>query len=89
LRTLRPGGVLVSAVGSPDAKLAEQAGSAGVRFAKLMVEPDHVGLEALADLVDDGRLVVHLERTFPFDNAAEAHRLIEGGHTTGKVVLAV
>jgi NADPH:quinone reductase-like Zn-dependent oxidoreductase len=52
-----------------------------------MVEPDQVALESLADLVDDGRLRVHLERSFTFDDIAEAHRFVEDGHMTGKVVL--
>ena len=52
-----------------------------------MVEPDHVGLEALAGLVDDGRLAVQLERTFAFGDIAEAHRLVEAGHLTGKVAV--
>jgi NADPH:quinone reductase-like Zn-dependent oxidoreductase len=52
-----------------------------------MVEPDHVALESLADLVDDGRLRVHLDRTFAFDDIAKAHRYVEGGHMTGKIVL--
>jgi NADPH:quinone reductase-like Zn-dependent oxidoreductase len=54
-----------------------------------MVEPDHVGLEALAGLVDDGRLAVHLERTFAFNDIVEAHRLVEAGHLTGKVALVL
>ena len=87
LRTLRPGGVLVSPVDPMNARLAEDAELAGVRFAGIMVEPDHVALEALADLVDDGRLTVHLQHTFAFDDIAEAHRLVETGHMTGKVVL--
>ena len=87
LRTLRPGGVLVTAVDPINADLAGEAELAGVRFAGIIVEPDHVGLEALAGLVDDGRLAVHLERTFAFDDIAEAHRLVEAGHLTGKVAL--
>jgi NADPH:quinone reductase-like Zn-dependent oxidoreductase len=87
LRTLRPGGVLVTAVDPINADLAGQAELAGVRFAGIMVEPDHVGLEALAGLVDDGRLAVHLERTFAFNDIVEAHRLVEAGHLTGKVAL--
>jgi NADPH:quinone reductase-like Zn-dependent oxidoreductase len=87
LRTLRPGGVLVTAVDPVNADLAAEAELAGVRFAGIIVEPDHVGLEALAGLVDDGRLAVHLERTFAFDDIAEAHRLVEAGHLTGKVAV--
>ena len=84
---LRAGGVLVTPTDPMNRNLADKAEEAGVRFAGIMVEPDHVALESLADLVDDGRLRVHLERTFGFDDIAEAHRYVEGGHMTGKVVL--
>ena len=89
LRTLRPGGVLVTAVDPVNAALAAEAEAAGVRFAGIMVEPDHVGLESLAELVDAGRLAVHLDRTFAFDDIADAHRLLEAGHSTGKVALVL
>jgi NADPH:quinone reductase-like Zn-dependent oxidoreductase len=87
LPTLRPGGVLVTPTDPMNQHLADEAEEAGVRFVGIMVEPDHVALESLADLVDDGRLRVHLERTFGFDEVAEAHRHLESGHMTGKVVL--
>jgi NADPH:quinone reductase-like Zn-dependent oxidoreductase len=87
LRTLRPGGVLVTAADPMNTALAHKAALAGVQFAGIMVEPDHVALEALAELVDNGRLTVHLERAFAFDDIAQAHRLVERGHVTGKVVL--
>ncbi|GAA4065348.1 zinc-binding dehydrogenase [Actinomadura miaoliensis] len=47
------------------------------------------GLEALAGLVRAGSLKVHVDRTFPLEDAAEAHRLVARGRTTGKVVLTV
>lgn len=87
LPTLRARGVLVTPADPMNRHLAGKAEEAGVRFAGIMVEPDHVALESLADLVDDRRLRVHLERTFAFDDIAEAHRYVEGGHMTGKVVL--
>jgi NADPH:quinone reductase-like Zn-dependent oxidoreductase len=89
LRTLRPGGVLVTAADPMNTPLANKAELAGVRFAGIMVEPDHVALEALTELVDSGRLTVHLERAFAFDDIAQAHRLVEGGHMTGKVVVVL
>jgi NADPH:quinone reductase-like Zn-dependent oxidoreductase len=87
LATMRAGGVLVTAADPMNRELAAKAEQAGVHFAGIMVEPDHVALESLAGLVDDGRLRVHLERTFHFDDIAEAHRYVESGHMTGKVVL--
>ncbi len=41
------------------------------------------GMELLAE----GRLSVHVQRTFPLAAVAEAHRLIERGGCTGKLVL--
>ncbi len=46
-------------------------------------------LEYCARLFDKGELRIHVSRTFPLEAAAEAHRLIEQGHTMGKVVLIV
>ncbi|MDQ6959472.1 MAG: zinc-binding dehydrogenase [Mariprofundaceae bacterium] len=46
-------------------------------------------LSQCAKYVDDGRLSVHVYRTFPLDQAAEAHRLIETGGITGKIVLKI
>jgi NADPH:quinone reductase-like Zn-dependent oxidoreductase len=51
---------------------------------------DFRALEALdeaARLADAGRLRVEVGGTFPFADAAEAHRLSEGGHVRGKLVL--
>ncbi|MFC0002906.1 NADP-dependent oxidoreductase [Micromonospora siamensis] len=52
-------------------------------------KPSTADLSLLAGLVDAGRLTVHVERTFPLDDAADAHRLVEAGHVRGKVVLEV
>ncbi|MDX6357197.1 MAG: NADPH:quinone reductase [Nocardioidaceae bacterium] len=41
----------------------------------------------LARLAGDGRLRVVLAATYPLDDAAQAHRQIVTGHTTGKIAL--
>ncbi len=43
----------------------------------------------LADAVGSGTLEVFVERTFPLAHAADAHRLLAGGHVTGKLILTV
>lgn len=55
--------------------------------AYVFVRPDTTDLTTLAGLVAAGRLTVHIERTFPLAEAAEAQRLVQGGHVRGKVVL--
>lgn len=46
-------------------------------------------LEQCARLFDQGQLKVCLHRTFPLAEAAEAHRLLEAGSMTGKLVLTI
>jgi len=89
LGVLRPGGHLVTAVAEEDLALAARYEAAGRHFSGIAVDPDPVALRGLADLVDQGKLRVHVQETFPFDRIADAHRLIERGHLRGKVVLTV
>ncbi len=46
-------------------------------------------LEAAAGLIEAGKLKVTVSRALPLKQAAEAHRLIEDGHISGKVVLEI
>jgi NADPH:quinone reductase-like Zn-dependent oxidoreductase len=87
LAVLRPGGLLVTAIARSDTALAERTRAAGMRFAGVSVEPDYVGLEAMAELVEQGLLRPHVGATFPLEDAAAAHRLSEQGHALGKIVL--
>ena len=43
-------------------------------------------LAEAAKLLEDGKLVIKVQ-TFPFSRAAEAHKLSQGGHVRGKLVL--
>jgi NADPH:quinone reductase-like Zn-dependent oxidoreductase len=42
---------------------------------------------ALVRLYKAGKIKPHVDRCFPFDQAAEAHRYIEEGKNVGKVLL--
>jgi NADPH:quinone reductase-like Zn-dependent oxidoreductase len=87
---LRPGGILVSLLpGYSDPDEAAKAAERGVRVEALLVEADHAGMKAIADLVETGALRAHIEATFPLAEAAKAHALGEANHTTGKIVLTV
>lgn len=54
-------------------------------FARLVGED----LEALADLVDEGKLVTAIDREYALDNVAEAMAYSESGRARGKIVLLV
>jgi NADPH:quinone reductase-like Zn-dependent oxidoreductase len=49
--------------------------------------PDGEGLSQLADLADQGRLWPAVTRELALEQAVEAQRLVDEGHTRGKIVL--
>jgi NADPH2:quinone reductase len=46
-------------------------------------------LNRCAEWIDQGRLRLHIEKVYSLEEAAEAHRHIEAGHTQGKLVLKI
>jgi NADPH:quinone reductase-like Zn-dependent oxidoreductase len=89
LKVLRPGGHLVTAVAEEDPELAAKFEAAGMRFSGIAVDPDPVALGGLVELVEQGSLQVHVQKTFPFERITDAHQLLDGGHLQGKLVLTV
>lgn len=89
LATLRPGGTLVSVPSGVDPKLHELAAAGHKRATGILVEPDPVGLAGLCDLIERGKLEIELGEAFELEGAADAHRLAEGSHGAGKIVLRV
>ena len=87
LNTLRPGGALISIL-PRDTSFIEEAKRAGVRATVLLVEYDHAGMSAIADLAEAGKLRPVIE-TFPLAEVARAHEYGDTGHVTGKLVLVI
>jgi NADPH:quinone reductase-like Zn-dependent oxidoreductase len=89
LRVLRPGGILVNAPTGSWPTMAAEAAAAGIRATGFKVAPSGHTLDFIAELIDDGAVRVHVDRVFALPDGAAAHRLIEEGHTRGKIVLQV
>ncbi|GLY25158.1 NADP-dependent oxidoreductase [Micromonospora sp. NBRC 101691] len=89
LRTLRPGGIVVSLASPAEARLAVEARDLGVRAGFTIVEPDHAGMRAIAALVEAGQLRPEVAEVLPLDQVARAHEIAQTGRTTGKIVLTV
>ncbi|MGW2376410.1 MULTISPECIES: NADP-dependent oxidoreductase [Kitasatospora] len=87
LEVLKPGGTLVSIMEHWNQELIAAIEAAGRRFAGVSVEPDYAALEAIAALVDEGRIRPHIAAAFPLAEAAKAHDLVGSGTVQGKVVL--
>jgi NADPH:quinone reductase-like Zn-dependent oxidoreductase len=89
LRAMRPGGLLISVPTGSWPEFRADAVAAGMRATDIKALSDTAALTAIAELIDAGELTVHVDREFPLEQAADAHRLLEEGHTRGKIVLRV
>ena len=83
-KVLKKGGVLVSMLGQPDAKFAQEYGVTAIGQGT-KVNTQH--LNRLAKLVDSGKIKVNIAKIFSLDQIKEAFKYQEEGHPRGKVVL--
>jgi NADPH:quinone reductase-like Zn-dependent oxidoreductase len=61
----------------------------GKRLLITSVKPRGGDLEKITALVEAGKMRPVIERVFPLEEIAEAHRLSEAGHVRGKIVVRV
>jgi NADPH:quinone reductase-like Zn-dependent oxidoreductase len=89
LSVLRPGGLIVNAPTGSWSSFIDDATAAGMRASHYKVSADGSTLAVISRLLESGDVRVFVDQVFPLDQAAEAHRALEGGHTRGKMVLKV
>ncbi|WP_292974024.1 NADP-dependent oxidoreductase [Mucilaginibacter sp.] len=88
LKTLKHGGALfpVYPLGFADYEKAEKL---GITVSALQVRSSGAQLAHLSDFLNDGRIKVVIDSTFPLHAAREAHERAAKGHIQGKIVLTV
>jgi NADPH:quinone reductase-like Zn-dependent oxidoreductase len=89
LKVIRPGGLIVNGPTGSWPTMVEEAAAAGVRATGYRVAPDGATLAIVSRLLESGDVKVFVDQVFALEDAANAHREIEGGHTRGKLVLKV
>jgi len=84
---LKPQGILVSVIQTPSDEMTARY---GVRSAMVYSTPP-IGkvLTEVAALVDAGKVKPHVSTILPLAEIRQAHEMVEGRHTRGKVVLEV
>jgi alcohol dehydrogenase len=83
---LKAGGILVSMVSAVDEALAAQHQVTSVyQSTKVTTER----LAEIAKLIDAGELTIHVDKTFPLEQAGEALGYLQVSHPRGKVVIKV
>jgi NADPH:quinone reductase-like Zn-dependent oxidoreductase len=90
-KVVKRGGLVISLPGHKGVRAIgdELAPQYGVTFDLILVYPSGEQMAELAKLADAGQLKTHLDAVFPLQEVAQAHKLIEGGHVRGKLVLTV
>lgn len=83
-QVLRPGGTIISTLERPNEALMEKYGVKAV-YQSFDVTTER--LNRLAELVDQGVIKVHVEKSFPLDEADEALVYQAEAHPRGKVVI--
>ena len=84
LPAVKDGGVVVTVRGQ------RGDGRRGLRVHPVIVDDmagDRQALDTLRQQVDDGLLTLRVARTFPAEQAAEAHAMLERGGVRGRIVL--
>lgn len=89
LNVLRPGGLLIEVPTGAWPGFRDAAAARGIRSTGYKVVPDGSALATIARLLDSGAVRVFIDRVFDLEDAADAHRELEVGHTRGKIVLRV
>ncbi len=88
---LRPGGLFVP-LNYGVREMVQALMSRGSKQARLLVAisgESRADLEALRDMVVEGKLRPVIDSRFPFERAADAHAHVEGRHRSGAVILDV
>jgi NADPH:quinone reductase-like Zn-dependent oxidoreductase len=61
----------------------------GKKMGNLLTKPNNRDLVFLRELLEAGKVVPVIDRSYPFGDVAEAIRYLEEGHARGKVVISV
>lgn len=85
-KVLKKNGIIVSMNARPNQQLMDQY---GVRAALQSTQATVESLRQLADLIDQGIIKVHVEKTFPLDQIVEAFRARESGGVRGKIAITL
>ena len=89
LASVRSGGRLIAIPSPADLPSAEAVAAKAVTANWLLVEPDHMGLEGIARMLEAGTLKVMVDASKPLAEMSALHALSESGAATGKLVATI
>lgn len=87
MRTVKPGGILVSLKGTVDRAAQEAAAIKRVQLRAIMVQPDRDVLIRIGEHLQSHSIRIETAAEFSLADIAKAHALVETGHARGRVLL--
>ena len=85
--SLEPGGRFLMVIGGLGQMVAASWQKPTISGSEVDVSETAESFRTLMSLADSGELKPVIDSVLPFDQIVEAHRLVDGGHKTGSVVL--
>ena len=61
----------------------------GKRMVGMLMNVDQADLVILTELIEGGKIRPVIDRTYPLEEIADAHRYVEKGHAKGKVIIEI
>lgn len=86
LSIIKEGGYLISLLEELDQQIIDDS---TINYQRWWVNPDSADLHRIADLIDAGKIRVHIDKIFPLEQVKQAHALSESKRAQGKIVLRV
>jgi len=89
LKAIKPGGTLLSLIVDFDDEILAQLKSKNVTGYRVSVHENEDDLAAIAKLLATGELKTHVSQTFPLEEMAKAHSLVQTKNAVGKIIVTV
>jgi NADPH:quinone reductase-like Zn-dependent oxidoreductase len=89
LKAIKPGGTLLSLIVDFDDEISEKLESKNVTGYRVLVHKSEEDLAAIAKLLATGDVKTHVSQTFPLQEMAKAHALIQTKNAVGKIIVTV
>jgi NADPH:quinone reductase-like Zn-dependent oxidoreductase len=61
----------------------------GKRVVGMLMKVDMEDLAYLRELIEAGKVKPVIDRTYPLEEIADAHRYVEKGHAKGRVIMKI
>lgn len=90
LQVLKPEGRIVLLPSDKKAEADKAAAAYGVNnYRHLLMHSSGEDMRRIAQMLAEGKLKVHVDKTFPFDQIPQAHEALENGKVKGKIVITM